>query len=175
MTKLITIALALVMTGQLHAQDSAYIKEIRAYTRHLDSLIEQRKGKSLAESIHEGPASAKHSEDAETKIYKGGFTLHSYETFRGDSIFRITYHDNLRKNRTINFYLRNNALVFACIELQDDPNKVLYRREEYYTGKDNPAITLLITDDLPEEYLWRVEFSLYKNFTQQLEFMDKKL
>lgn len=174
MTRLITIALALVMTGSSHAQvdSGTYVKEIRGYIQQTDSLIEIRKGKTLMESISEGPISARHDD----KTFKGGYTLHTIETFRGDSVFRMIHHDNLDKNRTETFYLRNNKLVFASIELQDNPNTSLYRREEYYLpGKDKPVVSVLVKDELPEEGLWRVEYSLHKKFMETLEFSDKKL
>ncbi|HEX2630501.1 MAG TPA: hypothetical protein VHM26_15885 [Chitinophagaceae bacterium] len=175
MFKFITTALALVMINSLHAQvdsNSVHVKDIRDYIQRIDSIIGQRMGKTLTESISEGPISAKHDD----KIYKGGYTLHTIETFRGDSVFRIVHHDNLDKNRTETFYLRNNKLVFASIDLQDNPNTSLYRREEYYQpGKDKPIVSVLVKDELPEEDLWRVEYSLQKKFTQTLEFSGKKL
>jgi hypothetical protein len=183
MTRFITIALALVMTGRLHAQpdsNHAYVKEIRAYTRQVDSLIAKREGTSIMRSIAEGPISAKHSVNAETQTLKGGFSIYSYETFRSDTVFLINYNDNLQKYRVEHYYLRNNVLVFASTELQDwenGPYKTLYRREEYYQprDKDKPSISLLVKDELTDEYLWRVEYSLYKKFTQLLDQLDKKL
>jgi hypothetical protein len=174
MTRFITIALALVMTVSLHAQtdSAAYVKEIRNYIQQTDLLIEKQKGKTWTESISEGPISARHDD----KTFKGGFTFYIIETYREDTVFRMIHHDNVDKNRTETFYLQNNLLVFASVELQDNPNTTLYRREEYYLpGKDKPLTTVLVKDELAEEYLWRVEYSLYKKFTQLLEVSNKKL
>lgn len=162
----------------LAQEDSVYVKEIRTYTRYIDSLFENdSRQRKVIQSVSEGKTSVTRAINGneETQSYSGGFSRYVIENTKGDTVYRINVNDNIEKYLVQTFYYKSNKPVFASIQLQDLENgkKVIYQREEFY--RDGKLISSTSTSDLDEKYKWRIDFSALWNadFIFQ-EYLDEK-
>lgn len=94
----------------------------------------------------------------------GGFDIYTLSNSKGDTAFRIEYHDNLDINIYKTYYYKNDKLIYATVELQDGRNnmKVLYHKEEFY---DNDKIIWTTTqqDKKENRYFDKTNFSMYND------------
>jgi hypothetical protein len=148
--------------------DSVYIKNVRQYISYIDSLTRLKKmPNNLAETVAEGPVTVEEfliSKDNRDTLPKkkilGGYGKYTIQNRRGDTVYKIYYHDNIDMNLFETYYFRNNNLIGAKIELQDEGiGNTIFSKEEYY--KNSKIVFSSSTkNNLSERYQKRVEISL---------------
>ena len=135
-----------VSSYSLFAQvDSGSVSATNAYVRHIDSLAEDdQRQKLVRESISEGPittaivttAIVGGQKKVDTILEKGGWSKYTIHNMHDDTVYRIEYHDNIKKNFYLIFYYKNNLLVYSKLDYQEDGiGQTFYKKEEYYDGK----------------------------------------
>ncbi len=159
--------------------DSTEIAKIKTFIKYIDSLSEKDETQEFViKSIAEGKITQETTTLANTgqhnkadttfNVKNGGFGKYTTENLKGDTVYKILYHDNIDKNYYEMFYYKDNNLVYSRIEYQNDGiGQTFYYREEYY--KDND--TLMInesTEPIDNAYRQRVTFDLRKKGTDYL-------
>ncbi|MEO7046629.1 MAG: hypothetical protein ABI091_15095, partial [Ferruginibacter sp.] len=124
--------------------DKDAIANIQTYTKYIDSISDNDDSTILiSKSIAEGTITQEivstskigHCNKIDTirTTKKGGFGQYTIQNKTGDTVYRILYHDNINKNFYETYYYKNNQLVFAKIDYQEDGiGQTFYFREEYY-------------------------------------------
>jgi predicted lactoylglutathione lyase len=139
-----TIIVTIYLGNSLFAQtDSMRKSYINNYMSHVDSLIDTDDyEKFVVRSIAEGQISqetlttqiagqVKKVDTMRNTIY-GGWSKYTYQNFKGDTVYKIQYHDNLQKNYYLTFYYKDNLLVFSELTEENGIGQASYKREEYY-------------------------------------------
>jgi hypothetical protein len=153
--------------------DTVSILKIKAYTKYIDSLADNDEGQFFViKSIKEGEIKQEivstsiigHNNQIDTirKTRNGGFGKYTTENLKGDTVYKIVYHDNIDKNFYESYYYKDNKLIYSKIDYQEDGiGQTFYYREEYY--KDNE---ILFVNESPKSidtvYRQRVTFDLRK-------------
>lgn len=126
-------------------RDSIEVVNIKKYKIYIDSLIKYDEHyEYIMSGIEEGKIKREtrrvktntFTDDLDTtiKIKNGGFGKYTYGNRKGDTLYKIYYHDNIDKNYYEYFYFRNNQLVTASIIYEENSStKVFYSRKEYYS------------------------------------------
>lgn len=129
----------------IEKRDSIEVLNIKKYKIYIDSLIKYDEHyEYIMSGIEEGKIKREtrrvknntFTDDLDTtiKIKNGGFGKYTYGNRKGDTLYKIYYHDNIDKNYYEYFYFRNNQLVTASIVYEENSStKVFYSREEYYS------------------------------------------
>jgi hypothetical protein len=172
--------------GNLIDRDSLTIRKIKSFTNYIDSLSENDENQNfLIKSIEEGNINQEivttsivgHTNKTETvrETRKGGFGKYTLENIKGDSLYKILYHDNIDKNYYETYYYNDNKLVYSKIDYKEDSlEQTFYYKEEFY--KD--SLIILYTESrelIDSKYRRRVSFNLReKGETYLLEFHHKK-
>jgi len=130
--------------------DTNAVSKINAFTKYIDSLSDNDEGqKFIVKSIAEGRITQEivstsivgHNNKVDTirKTKNGGFGRYTTQNIKGDTVYKILYHDNIDKNFYESYYYKNNRLVYSKIDYQEDGiGQTFYYREEYY--KDNEIL-----------------------------------
>ena len=155
------------------AQNGSSIEsKITNYVTYIDSLINKDdKQRFIIRSIAEGKISqeivtiqtAGHLNKVDTArtAISGGWSKYTYQNIKGDTIYKIEYHDNLQLNFYLTFYYRENQLIFSKLDYQKNGiGQTFYRKEEYYlNGKI--AYSKETPNQIAEEYKNRTDINLY--------------
>ncbi len=169
-----TIFISTLASNSLLAQvDTVAILKIRTFTKYIDSLSDNDEGQNFViKSIAEGRITQEivstsivgHTNKIDTirKTKNGGFGRYTTQNIKGDTVYKILYHDNIDKNFYETYYYKENKLVYSKIDYQEDGiGQTFYYREEYY--KDNK---ILFVNESPksidEAFRQRVTFDLRK-------------
>lgn len=163
-------------------KDRVLIDSIKTYKLIIDSIINKDENQKLViRHIIEGTLkqqivignSNNRETTKETKF--GGFGEYTYTNLKGDTVFSIMYHDNIEKNFYERYYYKNNKLVFALIELQEDGiGQSFYKREENYSG-DKLLLVKESKNEIGKEYKQRINFDLRKKGDEYLKtYLSKK-
>lgn len=145
--------------------DTSYIKEVNTYIKMVDSLAHAGK---LETGISEGTITqtaariiynikqSKNDTTWDSKVI-GGFSIEP--TFKGDTVFKILYHDNADNNIYETYYFRDKQLVCSMVRLEADGiGTVLYSGAEYY--KNGKIVYVKSPNSAaPDRYRARVSFS----------------
>ncbi|RZM30337.1 MAG: hypothetical protein EOO88_01220 [Pedobacter sp.] len=116
---------------------------IDQYCDQIDSLIAMDAPdggivRSLIEgTISETTVDSSHNTSAVRTITRtGGFSTTTYSNTKGDTLFKIAYHDNLDSNLYMTFYYRVNKVVYAKIDYTgSDAGSFIYSRAVEFRGK----------------------------------------
>lgn len=146
-----TIFISTFANNSLLAQvDTVAISKIKAYAKYIDSLSDNDEGqKFVVKSIAEGRTTQEivstsidgHSNKIDTtrKTKNGGFGRYTTQNIKGDTVYKILYHDNIDKNFYESYYYKDNKLIYSKIDYREDGlGQTFYYREEYY--KDNKIL-----------------------------------
>lgn len=149
------------------------ITNIYAYAKYVDSLSDNDDKQTLiSKSIAEGNITQEsistskigHDNKSDTirSIKNGGFGRYTIQNKTGDTVYKILYHDNIDKNFYETYYYKNNKLVYAKIDFQEDGiGQTFYYREEYYQD-DKMIASSESQKPIDEPYRQRVSFELQK-------------
>lgn len=155
---LLTIILTTCSHRFLYAQvNPAIVSGIKVYSKQVDSLskLSLLYNNDLMSSVSEGIIKT-------GKKIDGGFGLYTFSNQKGDSVFRIEYHENIDINIYKTYYFKHNNLILSKVILQEGNQglKIIYRKEEIYEG--NVCIwTNTIKEKGAERYLDKVNFSMF--------------
>lgn len=170
----------------LMLKDTIHINSIRDYKKYIDSLIENDDHQTyVVRSIAEGTIKQEilktskvgHTNKLDTtkEIRNGGFGKYTYDNQKGDTIFKILYHDNIDKNFYESFYFKDNKLIFASISYEENGiGNTFYSRQEYY---NNYKLILVeeTKNQIEQVYRQRVSFDLMQKGKDYLkEYYDDK-
>ena len=158
--------------------DTAMISSITSYVRYIDSLASYDRQTLVMISIEEGPMSLvlttfnPHTKKTDTigNVKHGGFGKYSTLNARGDTLYRIHYHDNIDKNFYEQYYFRHHQLVYAKIYYEEDNTTQhrFYYREAYY--HDNILLQVNeSTQPINEFYCQKVDIDLLEKARKYLE------
>ncbi|MEO6738480.1 MAG: hypothetical protein ABIM97_19150 [Ginsengibacter sp.] len=166
----------------LHAQtDKDAIANIHAYTKYIDSLSDNDDRQTLiSKSIAEGTITQEsvstskvgHSNKIDTirTTKNGGFGRYTIQNKTSDTVYKILYHDNINKNFYETYYYKDNQLVFAKIDYQEDGiGQTFYYREEYYQD-DKMLASNESKKSIDGPFKERVAFDLRK---KGIEYLNK--
>jgi hypothetical protein len=173
-TFIATIFISTFASSSLFAQvDTAEISKIEAYTKYIDSLSDNDERQNLViKQIAEGEITQEtvstsivgHNNKIDTtrKTKNDGFGKYTTRNIKGDTVYKILYHDNIDNNFYQSYYYKDNNLVYSKIDYQEDGiGQTFYYREEYY--KDNE---ILFVNESPKSidtvFRQRVTFDLRK-------------
>lgn len=120
--------------------DTSYIKEVNTYIKMVDSLAYAGK---LETGISEGTITQtaariiyniKQSKNDTTWGSKviGGFSIEP--TFKGDTVFKILYHDNVDNNSGVEYY-KNDKIVYVKCPHSAAPDR--YRARVSFSWKES--------------------------------------
>jgi hypothetical protein len=173
-------ALTFASNSLLAQVDTVAISKIRLYTKYIDSLSDNDEGqkfviKSIAEGrITQNIASTSivgHNSKVDTiiKVKEGGFGRYTTENIKGDTVYKILYHDNINKNFYETYFYKDNKLVYAKIDYQENGiGQTFYYREEFY--KDNELLFVTESKKLIDKaFRQRVTFDLRKKGDEYLK------
>lgn len=160
--------------------DTVAILKIKGYTKYIDSLSDNDERqlfviKSIAEGeIIQNIVSTsidEHTKRIDTirKTKYGGFGRYTTGNIKGDTVYKILYHDNIEKNFYEIYYYKNNKLIYAKIDYKEDGiGQTFYYREEYYEDDD---ILFVNESRKPIDLIFRqrVRFDLRKKGKEYLE------
>ena len=180
-TFIATIFISTFASNSLLAQvDTDAVSKIKAFTKYIDSLSDNDKGqKFVVKSVAEGriiqeivsTSIVGHNNKVDTirKTKNGGFGKYTTQNIKGDTVYKILYHDNIDKNFYETYYYKENKLIYSKIDFQEDGiGHTFYYREEYY--KDNE---ILFVNESPksidEAFRQRVTFDLRKKGNDYFE------
>ncbi len=176
-----TIFISTFASNSLFAQvDTITISKIDAYTKYIDSLsanderqnfVIQHKaeGRISEETVSTSIVGHSNKIDTTRKTKNGGFGKYTIHNVKGDTVYKILYHDNIDKNFYESFYYKDNNLVYSKIDYQENGiGQTFYYREEYY--KDNK---ILFVNESPKSietgFRQRVTFDLRKKGNDYFE------
>ena len=155
-----TIFLTICSCNFVFAQiDTSSISQARNYVKYIDSInkLDYVQDKGYMKSVADGIFKA----DGEVV---GGFGIYTLSNSKGDTAFRIEYHDNLNINIYKTYYFQFDKLIYATLELQDGRSnmKSIYRKEEFYKN-DNIIWTNTNKEKSAEKYFDKTNFLLYQD------------
>jgi len=167
-------------------QDSSIKSQVSNYISYIDSLINiDDRQNSIIRSIAEGQISqevvttqiAGHHNKVDTIRNKisGGWSKNTYQNIKGDTAYKIEYHDNLRKNFYLIFFYKDNQLVYSKLEYQENGvGQTFYRKEEYYLN-GQLAYSAETPNPIDEVYKRRTDINLHlKGIEYYNEFLKDK-
>ena len=135
------------------------ISETRNYVKYLDSInkLDHVQDNGFMTSVADGIIKT----DGEVV---GGFGIYTLSNSKGDTAFRIEYHDNLNINIYKTYYFKFDKLIYATLELQDEKEnmKSVYWKEEVYNN-NNIVWTITNKDNSAEKYFDKTIFLLYQD------------
>jgi hypothetical protein len=153
--------------------DTFAIRKIKTYTKFIDSLSENDEDqKFIIKTIEEGTITqgivktsiVGHNNHTDTarKIKNGGFGKYTIGNLKGDTLYKVLYHDNINKNFYESYYFKDNKLIYSKIDYQEDGiGKTFYFKEEYY--KDGKVLVVNeSTVKIDIEFRQRVTFDFIK-------------
>jgi len=153
--------------------DTNAVSKIKAFTKYIDSLSDNDEGqKFIVKSIAEGRiiqeivstsiVGNNNKVDTIRKTKNGGFGRYTNQNIKGDTVYKILYHDNIDKNFYESYYYKDNRLVYSKIDYQEDGiGQTFYYREEYY--KDNEILFVNESaKSIDTVFIQRVKFDLRK-------------
>jgi hypothetical protein len=168
-TLIFVVCLANPLFGQVDSIRKFYITN---YTSRIDSLINKDdKQMTIVKSIAEGQISQEtlttqitgHHNKIDTirnKIY-GGWSKSIYQNTKGDTVYKIVYHDNLQKNFYFIFYYEGNLLLLSKLEYQENGiGQTFYKKEEYYLN-GQIIYSFETQGKIEEVYKSRADVNLY--------------
>jgi hypothetical protein len=156
------------------------VSKIRHYLNYIDSLADNdNMQKKVIQGIEEGvitlesvSKSSKKNNQKKIKALQGGWGQYTLANSKGDTVYRVKYHDNLIKNLYLNFYYQNNQPVYAKIEYQQNGiGQTFYFKEEFYEN----GMVLFSNESknkIDEIYQQRVNFNLIK---KAIDLLQEKL
>jgi len=153
-----TLCLTICTHKPVFAQvDTSSINETRNYVHFMDSInkLDYVQDKGFITSVVDGVMKA------DGKVV-GGFGINSLLNLKGDTAFRIEYHDNLDVNIYKTYYYRFDKLIYASLELQGARamRNSIYLKEEFYN--DGHLIrTTTRKERSAEKYFDKINFSMY--------------
>jgi len=170
----------------LKLKDTIQVNSIRKYKQYIDSLIDKDDNQSyIVRAIAEGTIKQEvlrtskvgHTNKVDTtkEIRNGGFGKYTYDNLKGDTIFKILYHDNIDKNFYESFYFRDNKLIFASIRYEENGiGNTFYSRQEYYNN-DKLLLVEETKNQIEQVYRQRVSFDLMQKGKDYLQkYYDEK-
>lgn len=170
----------------LKPRDTIQVNSIRKYRQYIDSLIENDdKQTYIVRAIAEGTirqeilrtSKDRHTNKIDTtkEIKNGGFGKYTYCNQKGDTVFKILYHDNIDKNFYESFYFKDNKLIFASIKYEENGmGNTFYSRQEYY-NYDNLILAEETKNPIEQVYRQRVSFDLIQKGKDYLKkYFDEK-
>lgn len=167
------LTLTFTCSSLLAQTDTFAVSKIKVFTKYIDSLSDNDQGqKFVVMSIEEGKITQEkvstfivgHDNKVDTirKTKNGGFGKYTTQNIKGDTIYKILYHDNIDKNFYESYYYKDNRLVYSKIDYQEDGiGQTFYYREEYY--KDDEILFVNESSkSLDTVFRQRVTFDLRK-------------
>jgi hypothetical protein len=163
--------------------DSIHVNVINRYISRTDSLIDDPNfSNGIYNFLEEGEISREimtirkvgHTNKVDTLRNKitGGWSKSNYH--KGDTLFKVEYHDNLQKNLYLTFYYMSNKLVYGKLEYQEDGiGQTFYEREEFY-GDSSLLLVNETKMDLKDDYKKRAAYSLRKRGQEYFEDFKKQ-
>ena len=163
--------------------DTIAIIKINAFTKYIDSISDNdHRQKFVIQSIEEGQISTKivsFSSDPKTKsdtvrtIKEGGFSKYTIQNIAGDTVYRIIYHENIDKNFYETYYYKENKLIYAKIDFQENGiGQTFYYREEYF--KNNKVLFVNESTKLIEPlFKQKVTFDLREKGKEYFDIFQK--
>jgi predicted lactoylglutathione lyase len=155
-------------------RDTIEVKNIKVYIKYIDSLSENDESqKFLVKSIVEGKinqetvktSNVRHNNKIDTirTTKSGGFGKYTTENIKGDTVYKIFYHDNIDKNYYETHYFEDNKLVYSKIDYQENGiiGKTFYYKEEYYKDK-RVLMTNESSKSIEKQFRKRVNFDLQR-------------
>ena len=186
-TFIATIFISTFASSSLLAQvDIVAVSKIKAFTKYIDSLSDNDEGqKYVVKSIAEGRITKEtvstsivgHNNKVDTirKTKNGGFGKYTTENIKGDTVYKILYHDNIDKNFYESHYYKDNKLVYSKIDYQEDGiGQTFYYKEEYYKD-DKILLTNESSKSIDTVFRQRVTFDLRKKGYEFLAEFQAKL
>ena len=165
--------------------DSVAVRNIKAFVKYIDSLSDNDESqKFIIKSISEGTITQEtittsivgHDNKIDTirKTRIGGFGKYTTKNVKGDTVYKILYHDNIDKNFYEIHYYKDNKLVYSKIDYQEDGiGQTFYYKEEYYSD-DNVLLVIESSKSIDPVVRQRVNFDLRKKGYEYLaEFRAK--
>ena len=155
-----TVFLTIYSYNSVFAQvDTSLIGQTRSYVKYIDSIskLDFIQDKGFMTSVADGIIKT----DGEVV---GGFSIYTLSNSKGDTVFRIEYHDNLNINIYKTYYFKFDKLIYATLELQDgsDNMKSIYLKEEFYNN-ENIIWTTIKKEKSTEKYFDKTNFLLYQD------------
>ena len=167
-------------------RDTVAVNNIKVFTKYIDSLTENDENqKFVIKSIAEGNITQEtvttsivgHNNKIDTlrKTKTGGFGKYTTENIRGDTVYKILYHDNIDKNFYETHYYKDNKLVYSKIDYQENGiGQTFYYKEEYYKD-DKILLTNESSKPIDTVFRKRVTFDLRKKgYEYYTEFQAKR-
>ena len=166
--------------------DTIAVRKIIAFTKYIDSLSENDDSqKFIVKSISEGKITQEivntsivgHDNKIDTtrKTKTGGFGKLTIENIKGDTLYKILYHDNIEKNFYETYYYKDNKLVYSKIDFQENGvGQTFFYKEEFY--KDSRIIlSNESSKSIDTVFRQRVNFDLRKKgYEYYAEFQAKR-
>ena len=178
------IAIIFILTfacSSLRAQvDTFAVSKIKVFTKYIDSLSDNddrqkfvvksiAEGKIIQEIVSTSIVGRNNKVDTIRKTKNSGFGKYTTQNIKGDTVYKILYHDNIDKNFYETYYFKDNMLVYSKIDYQEDGvGQTFYYREEYY--KDN--VLLMVNESsrtIDKVFRQRVTFDLRKKGNDYFE------
>ncbi|MBV4360517.1 hypothetical protein [Pinibacter aurantiacus] len=137
--------------------DSLLVHQIRLYVNHIDSInnLDYAQDKGFMKSVVDGIIKRN------DKVV-GGCGIYTLSNLKGDTVYRIHYHDNLDINTYKTYYFKENKLVYGTLELKnmDSLATTFFKKEEFYNeGK----VVFKSLEQNPKRYIDMVKFSLLED------------
>ena len=167
-------------------RDTIAVTNIKAYTKYIDSLTENDGSQLfIVKSVAEGQITQEtvttsivgHNNKIDTirKTKIGGFGKYTTENTKGDTVYKILYHDNIDKNFYETHYYKDNKLIYSKIDYQEDGiGQTFYYKEEYYKD-DKILLTNESSKPIDTVFRQRVTFDLRKKgYEYYVEFQAKR-
>ncbi len=139
--------------------DTLFISETKNYVKYIDSInkLDHVQEIGFTTSVADGIIKTNGE-------VVGGFGIYTLSNSKGDTAFRIEYHDNLNINIYKTYYFRFDKLIYATLELQDGKANIksVYRKEEIYN--DNKVIwTTTNQEKSADKFFEKTNFSLFED------------
>ena len=139
--------------------DTSLIGQTRNYVKYIDSInkLYYVQDKGFMTSVADGIIKT------DGKVI-GGFGIYTLSNSKGDTVFRIEYHDNLYINIYKTYYFKFDKLIYATLELQDGSAnmKCNYRKVEFYNN-DNILWTATNKEKSADKYFDKTNFLLQQD------------
>lgn len=153
-----TIVFSICFRGSSTAQtDSLLVHQIRLYVNRIDSIsnLDYTQDKGFMKSVADGIIKRNNE-------IVGGYGIYTLSNLKGDTVYRIQYHDNLDMNTYKTYYFNENKVVYATLELKNKESlaTTFFKKEEFY--KDEKVI-LKNPEKNPKRYIDISEFSLLED------------
>lgn len=159
-----------VYSQSIAQKNSPLIAEIKTYVQYIDSInnIDYTQDIGYMKSIADGVI--KNND----KII-GGIGIYSLLNIKGDTAYRIEYHDNVNINIYKIYYYKSDELIYAVTELKDYKlnRQTIFRKEEFY----NKGIIIYTTTKQvknAKKYSYKTNFSMYEDGMEYLNKFNNK-